>query len=67
MNLFYEDLPTSIWIDDESVEIVTDFREYIKFYDMVKSHELTKEMKLEYIIQYFKQLPSNLPGAIKAL
>lgn len=67
MNFFYEKLPTSIWVDGKEIGIITDFREYIKFYDMIKSDELSSEMKLKFVLQYFEKLPENLPGAIKAL
>ena len=67
MNLFYEKLPTCIWVRNEPINIVTDFREYVRFHDMIKSDELSSEMKLQYILQYFEKIPSNLPEAIKAL
>ena len=67
MNLFYEELPTAILVDGEKINIVTDFREYIRFHDMIKSNELSNEQKLSYILQYFEKIPQNLPGAIKAL
>jgi hypothetical protein len=67
MNLFYEKLPTYILVDNEKINIVTDFREYIKFHDMIKSNELSTETKLQYVLQYFDRIPSNLPEAIKAL
>ena len=66
MNLFYEDLPTYVVVGDEVIDIVTDFREYIRFYDMIRSDE-PSEMKVQYILQYFKQIPENIPEAIKAL
>ena len=67
MNLFYEKLPTYVLVDNERINIVTDFREYIKFHDMIKSNELSAETKLQYVLQYFDRMPSNLPEAIKAL
>lgn len=67
MNFFYEKLPTCVVVGNEKINIVTDFREYIKFHDMIKSNDLTSEEKLEYILEYFEKMPKNLPEAIKAL
>ena len=40
MNLFYEKIPDYIIVNDEKIDIVTDFREVVKFIDILKSEEL---------------------------
>ena len=53
MNLFYEDFPTSIKVRDREYEIITDFREWIRFCDMMKS-DINIELKMSFTLDMFK-------------
>lgn len=67
MNLFYEDYPTSIMVDDEEIPIVTDFRSYVQLFDMLKDSEMNSNEKFMALRQYFKTSPPNFSHAIDAL
>lgn len=64
MNLFYEKIPRHVVVNDEKIGIVTDFREVVKFIDILKSEELNLEEKIVLTMQYFKQRPKDLSGAL---
>ena len=67
MNLFYEEYPTTIDVCGESVQIVTDFREYIKLLDMLKDDEVPDQIKIEIISDYFLSDPKDLTEAVREL
>ena len=52
MNVFYEDLPVTLQINGEPYPIITDFREWIRFSDMIKS-DIPPEYKLEFLSEMF--------------
>ncbi len=52
MNVFYEDLPETLKINGKEYPIITDFREWIRFSDMLKS-ELQPQYKLEFLAEMF--------------
>lgn len=52
MNIFYEGLPCYVEIGGKKYEIITDFREWIRFLDMIKS-ELSPRDKFECIMDMF--------------
>lgn len=53
MNFFYEAFPDSVRVRGEEVEIITDFREYIRLLDMLKCEELNTLQKTLLLTQYF--------------
>lgn len=53
MNFFYESFPDTVSICGEDVEIITDFREYIRLLDMLKCKELNTMQKTLILSQYF--------------
>ena len=67
MNLFYEDYPTSIIVDGEDVQIVTDFRDYIRLFDMLKDDSISYSEKATILGQYFRTPPSDFSAAIEGL
>lgn len=52
MNVFYEDLPETLKINGKEYSIITDFREWIRFSDMLKS-DLQPQYKLEFLAEMF--------------
>ena len=52
MNVFYEDLPETLKINGKEYPIITDFREWIRFSDMLKS-DLQPQYKLEFLAEMF--------------
>ena len=53
MNFFYEDFPETVTVHGEAIPIITDFREYIRLLDMLKSQELDISMKNCILREYF--------------
>lgn len=52
MNVFYEELPESLEINGREYPVITDFREWIRFSDMLKS-DIPPEFKLEFLSEMF--------------
>lgn len=67
MNLFYEEYPETVRVEGREVPIVTDFREYVKLMDMLKSEDLEPYEKMCFLGQYFKVPPGNFEKALDAL
>ena len=67
MNLFYEDYPESIMADGQKIRIRTDFREYIRLIDLLKTDKLRDYEKWQFIIQYFHDRPDNMASALDGL
>lgn len=67
MNLFYEDYPESIMADGQEIRIRTDFREYIRLIDLLKTDKLRGYEKWQFIIQYFHDRPDNMASALDGL
>ena len=60
MNYMYEELPDSICVNGNDIKIVTDFREYIRLFDMLNDDSLTTMDKMFFVRQYFL---SDLPDS----
>jgi hypothetical protein len=67
MNLFYEEYPDTIIVDDVEISIITDFREYVRLIDMLKDDELNSSQKAYLVSQYFLKAPDNFAEAMSAL
>nr|DAE43973.1 MAG TPA: hypothetical protein [Caudoviricetes sp.] len=52
MNVFYEGLPEALEINGREYPVITDFREWIRFSDMLKS-DIPPEFKLEFLSEMF--------------
>lgn len=67
MNLFYEGYPSSITVNGLEIQIVTDFREYVKLMDMLKDDSLNSSEKIFFLKQYFLMPPNDFSDAMDAL
>lgn len=68
MNLLYDALPESIQVDEKEYPICTDFRDWIKFVDLMEDGELNDNEKIEYALKWFtREIPKNLPAAFRGL
>lgn len=52
MNVFYEELPEALEINGREYPVITDFREWIRFSNMLKS-DIPPEFKLEFLSEMF--------------
>ena len=67
MNLFYEAFPDSVKVHGEEIDIITDFREYIRLLDMLKCKELNGTQRITILKEYFLADISIDSEAIHAL
>lgn len=67
MNLFYEDFPCSVNVLGSEVQIVTDFREYVKLLDMLKDQEMNDGDKMYFLLEYFLQPVPDISCAVDSL
>lgn len=64
MNLLYEPLPESITADGEEYPIVTDFREWFRFADMIHDSDLHSEEKLLLMAEYLTEPPELITSEL---
>lgn len=58
INVFYENLPEALEINGREYPIITDFREWLRFSDMLKS-DIPENYKLEFLEDMFlEEMPS---------
>ena len=68
INLLYEQYTTELVIDNISYPIVTDFRNWIAFFDMINDDILEPKDKLVASLQWFKnEVPNDLEKAYNGL
>lgn len=52
MNIFYEELPDYINVNGVPYKVITDFREWIRFSDMIAS-DIPTDLKAEFLMEMF--------------
>lgn len=52
-NMFYEPLPVAVEISGREYEIITDFREWIRFIDMMNDREIPPNLKVMFTLKMF--------------
>lgn len=68
INLFYEPFPDSVTVHGRKCPVVTDFREWIKFHDLLADKEIPEHAKLSILPDWFIRPPLPLTDAhIQAL
>lgn len=60
INALYEPFPEEIEVDGIAYPIVTDFREWFRFADMLADEELEKEEKLYLMTQWLSKAPEEI-------
>lgn len=64
INILYEPFPESIIVNNEEYEVITDFRDWIRFSDLIVDDELDKAEKLELMLQWIVNPPSVITDDI---
>ena len=67
MNLLTTSLPDTITVDGREYAIHTDFRDWIRFCEMLLDEELTKVEKAYISMMLFKKQPEDVAKSVKAL
>lgn len=63
-----EQFPNTVRVDDRNYPILTDFKNWIKFYQMIQSKELTDREKCMVAMEWFtEEIPINQWNALEAL
>lgn len=57
INLLYEPLPDSVTVDGRNCPVVTDFREWIKFHDLLRDKEVPQQSKIFLLAEWFVNPP----------
>lgn len=64
INALYEPFPEEIEVDGIAYSIVTDFREWFRFADMLADEELEKEEKLYLMTQWLSEAPEEITSEL---
>lgn len=64
INALYEPFPESIFVDGTEYPIITDFREWFRFADMVADTELSKRDKLLMMTQWLLEPPEQITSEL---
>ncbi|MDE5583279.1 MAG: bacteriophage Gp15 family protein [Ruminococcus sp.] len=68
LNLLFEDFPDAVEVSGKFYKIVTDFRDWIAFYDMMSDEKIPEKQRILTALQWFaEEIPENLTGAFEAL
>ena len=68
MNILYEQFPEEVKVNGEYYPIVTDFREWIRYTELVQDDSVPWRMKCGLLLQwYLDQIPDDIEAAIYAL
>jgi hypothetical protein len=68
LNILYEKLPEDIIINDKAYPIVTDFRDWVAFFDMISDDELSQKEKLIMALRWFRnEIPPDISKAYSGL
>lgn len=55
MNLLYDTYPENVLLCGEPVKIVTDYKDWLRFYDMMHDSDCSEREKLETLLQFYLQ------------
>lgn len=68
MNILFEEFPDSVCVNEENYPIETDFREWIRFIQLVEDDEVPWQIKCQLMMQWYTDgIPDDLEGAVYAL
>lgn len=68
MNILYEQFPEEVKVNGEYYPIVTEFREWIRFTELVEDDSVPWRIKCGLLLQwYLDQIPDDIEAAIYAL
>jgi len=68
MNILYEFLPNSVTVNEIDYPVITDYREWVRFSDLMQTDELSQDEKSNIALQWFmNEVPEDIPKAIIAL
>ena len=60
INALYEPFPKCITVDGQEYQLFTDFREWIRFADMIRDTEINKRDKVRMLALWFIEVPRKM-------
>ena len=63
MNLLYESFPDAVTVNGRQCPVVTDFREWMKFHDLLADNEISERAKISLLPDWFIRPPLPLTDA----
>ncbi len=66
-NSLYEKFPEGVWVEGKYHEIETDFREWIRFSELIEDDDVPEQVKCGLMLQWYRDIPENLKEALMAL
>lgn len=67
LNVLYEKFPDHVLVHGVRYPIETDFREWIRFAELVEDDAVSWQIKAELMLNWYKEYPSDIESAIYAL
>lgn len=68
MNILYEKFPNAVVVNGKSYPVETDFREWIRFQELVDDDTVPWQIKCRLLLRWYtKQVPPDIESAIYAL
>lgn len=68
MNVLFEEFPDSVCVDGKNYQIEADFREWIRFIQLVEDDEVPWQIKCQLMMQWYTDgMPDDLEDAVYAL
>lgn len=62
INALYEPFPDSITAEGEDHRIITDFRDWLRFADLMRDPDIDKRDKVYLLSDWFEELPEKING-----
>lgn len=68
MNILYERFPESVKVNGEYYPVITDFREWLRFAELVEDDSVPWQIKCRSLLQWYTdRIPDDIEAAIYAL
>ena len=68
MNILYERFPESVKVNGEYYLVITDFREWLRFAELVEDDSVPWQIKCRLLLQWYTdRIPDDIEAAIYAL
>ena len=68
MNILFEEFPETVRVNGKSFLIETDFREWIRFIQLVDDDEVPWKIKCQLLLQWYVDgIPDDIEAAVYAL
>lgn len=67
MNLFYERFPKTVDVDGKKYQIYTDFRDFLRLFDILKKEDDEIKIASEFLSMYKDRIPRDYKKAIMAI